>query len=538
MRAQAVVVKELLAFVIGIAILLFVVNLFDDTIGQKLREYSIYENSRLILYHVNSLIKELSLRNASLIYTETLPEKISNVNYRIYIKDSKLCLVTIGQIILEQCIEPSANVSGNFLSGTKIEFKFENNTVYFRNFVNYVPACNPAQCDDNNPCTIDSCIGVSCFNEIVSGYQQGCSYGVGCGGPLCACVDGTCKNICGDGICSEYENPGNCLEDCGPYDIVVPSYYQYSATGDDVVACHFNGSAFVKSKYITRDADTQTFVKFVVYNSSSILAVFSNKSATTNYSLSYSYFTTDWSAPTRFCCDYNLSNWHIPSLSVDNNIFYTISYNYTSENAFAGIVNLTKYITYWDQPVNIYPGGTYIANPSMDAYKGKILVIWDAQETVKYKYYNGYVWQSISNATKHISGGDYDAPHAAIGDNGFVISYVYATSTINLTYYNGTWHSLFVSNVDSDDSGIVYFGDGKYLIVYVFNGVKYRIFDANKFSLSSEYSFPVSLTTLLDLNRDGKHNPILVGADSNSDIYILFFDKYKYSWSYYSIILN
>ena len=73
--------------------------------------------------------------------------------------------------------------------------------------------CNgadPTECDDQDPCTTDSCVGTLCDHPFCDGLV--CCPGVGCAAECCdnsGCDDGQActDDICNNGVC---ENPLNC----------------------------------------------------------------------------------------------------------------------------------------------------------------------------------------------------------------------------------------------------------------------------------------------------------------------------------------
>jgi len=79
------------------------------------------------------------------------------------------------------------------------------------------PECvSDTDCLDSNPCTLDQCVGGSCSQTILSdGFHGSCCIdGVSCLGDVCACVNGSCVDTCGDSICQSWENTTVCAEDC------------------------------------------------------------------------------------------------------------------------------------------------------------------------------------------------------------------------------------------------------------------------------------------------------------------------------------
>jgi len=227
-RGQIVVLRELFTFVMGIIIMLSVLYIFNSVILPEISEYSVNEQAYAVLFHVNSLLTRVetmtrSVNGALVSLHQDMPETINNNNYRVYNNSNQLCIRTSGDRVLSHCVNMSvdASVSGNYLSGTElmINSSFDNGQVLidFDNVVEYVTVCTDAGCDDSNPCTSDSCIGISCFYSVLSGQQSGCSDTTGCTGAgetLCSCVASECVDVCGDAVCSDVETHDNCATDC------------------------------------------------------------------------------------------------------------------------------------------------------------------------------------------------------------------------------------------------------------------------------------------------------------------------------------
>ena len=78
----------------------------------------------------------------------------------------------------------------------------------------------PDACDDNNPCTSDSCseeTNFQCTNSPVNGKQPGCSADIACGSKTCK--DGVCEveyeiDCCGNEKCEMGETYDSCADDC------------------------------------------------------------------------------------------------------------------------------------------------------------------------------------------------------------------------------------------------------------------------------------------------------------------------------------
>ncbi len=546
-RGQAVVIRELFAFAIGVAVMIAIVSLFNNTILPKIRDFSINEEAYLALFHVHSLIERTStiLRDGGsdeVIIKVQMPDKISDQHYRIFVDGDDLCLKTSGKVILKRCINLvlDTSVSGNFLSGTEMKLDVTKDSATFDNVVDFTHTCTILSCNDNNPCTRDVCFGTVCFNNALNGPQPGCIESTGCSGSVCSCVNGVCESTCGNGVCGSGENPMNCFSDCGVWNIVLPTYSETSLTNNDVSSFNYNGSSYNFFSNITYDDLVQTLIDMAIYDNSSALVVFSNKTSSGNYSLSYSYFNgNSWSAASKFCCEndklYNTYG-HI-DIDRETGVYWMAGYNYTNYNIYGGIIFVQNFSGSWSSPYKLYQG-FYTGDPRIAANHGYRIVVWDANEYIKYKYYNSS-WQFSTNATEIISGGDYDAPEVALDENGnFAISYSYdnaGTNTGYVVYWNGTWCRLELGALDNEITDVAYFGDGKFVVIYPNSSYKYRVLDSQACSLGEERSLPVTINYLFSFNSDRRNDPYLIGCASASDCKIMFFNRNTYEFSYYPI---
>jgi hypothetical protein len=77
-------------------------------------------------------------------------------------------------------------------------------------------------CEDNNVCTYNNCIDNACqFMPITESNVTGCTLTTGCFneyrgeyGVSCRCLNGRCKDSCGDNVCQAWESSSFCAEDC------------------------------------------------------------------------------------------------------------------------------------------------------------------------------------------------------------------------------------------------------------------------------------------------------------------------------------
>jgi len=78
------------------------------------------------------------------------------------------------------------------------------------------PGC--VSCDDDNPCTHDTCVEGGCVHKPLSGPVEGCSGRGGCVEYMCfngECVIQRVMECCGNGVCEGGEDYRRCPGDCG-----------------------------------------------------------------------------------------------------------------------------------------------------------------------------------------------------------------------------------------------------------------------------------------------------------------------------------
>lgn len=120
MRCQSVIIRELLAFALGVLIMTVISSIFFSSVSPGISDYSLNEQSRSLLFHVNSLVeKAFSLTqetvNTSTLLMADMPSALLDQPYSLSVEGNQLCLETQGFI---DCINMtvSASVSGSFSS--------------------------------------------------------------------------------------------------------------------------------------------------------------------------------------------------------------------------------------------------------------------------------------------------------------------------------------------------------------------------------------------------------------------------------------
>ncbi|MBD3312677.1 hypothetical protein GF352_04465 [archaeon] len=174
--------RELFAFAFGVIIMIAVVTIFSSSVSPELEEYSVNEQSYSLLFHIHSLFQRTvklarETTNTSVVVYGKMPAQLADNDYRLYIEDSQLCLITRGDTVIDNCINITlaGNYSGNFLSGTDliINGSLVNDTAEVI-FDNYAPTYEPAvfyDCDLNTnykPSALTDSIGsIPNFHEGV-----------------------------------------------------------------------------------------------------------------------------------------------------------------------------------------------------------------------------------------------------------------------------------------------------------------------------------------------------------------------------------
>jgi len=124
------------------------------------------------------------------------------------------------------------------------------------------PSLGCGDCDDNNPCTTDFCDETgTCRNLPLDGRVEGCQDDTGpCSLFICAsgvCKDSRVRDCCGNLICEESENFGNCEEDCNR-PLTAERYYSF-------------GMPFAKT--IVENDTTE----YVTYNTTQLRVIFKSQ---------------------------------------------------------------------------------------------------------------------------------------------------------------------------------------------------------------------------------------------------------------------
>lgn len=207
--------RELFAFAFGVIIMIAVVTIFSSSVSPELEKYSVNEQSYSLLFHIHSLFQRTvnlarETTNTSVVVYGRMPAQLADNDYRLFIEDSQLCLVTRGDTIINNCINITlaGNYSGNFLSGTDliINGSLVNDTAEVV-FDNYAPTYEPTvfyDCDlDSNykPSALTDSIGsIPNFHE---GVFWGHNYSVSGSAYVCR-VDVLIGSATGSGALQAY----------------------------------------------------------------------------------------------------------------------------------------------------------------------------------------------------------------------------------------------------------------------------------------------------------------------------------------------
>ncbi|MFA5304032.1 MAG: sialidase family protein [Candidatus Nanoarchaeia archaeon] len=118
----------------------------------------------------------------------------------------------------DSCIGESCEIPLIFNSSTNNNFELS----YFGLTTESTKCSISNPCDDNNVCTYNDCIDNACqFLPIPESNVTGCALSVGCFneykgeyGVSCRCLNGRCRDSCGDNVCQAWESAFLCSEDC------------------------------------------------------------------------------------------------------------------------------------------------------------------------------------------------------------------------------------------------------------------------------------------------------------------------------------
>ena len=138
-----VVLREVFAFAIGLAVMISISSLFANDIAPDISRMSVSVQLSSVFSHVNALLAEaeslINEEDNNLTVIADMPSMIGPMQFRVYTSANQLCVKTFGQFILLRCGELRLNssVNGNYLSGSQLQINcFNNETGRFISFRN------------------------------------------------------------------------------------------------------------------------------------------------------------------------------------------------------------------------------------------------------------------------------------------------------------------------------------------------------------------------------------------------------------------
>ena len=137
MKAQTSVIREVIAFSIGLILLMSIFVLINQGFVPRVTGYSedrmllnILSHFKYSLYYVNT-IGSLG-KNTEVIHIVDLPEDVGAETYQIYLESNNFCIEMTDK---KFCDESDVDAAGVYYSGTPLLIEFKSNSVSFGNIL-------------------------------------------------------------------------------------------------------------------------------------------------------------------------------------------------------------------------------------------------------------------------------------------------------------------------------------------------------------------------------------------------------------------
>lgn len=143
-KGQMVVLRELFAFSLGLAVMITTSSMFATIISPEISRMSVETQLSSALAHINSVITQtesllINGFNTSLTVYAELPGMLGTTQFRAFTENGMICAKTFGQFVFKKCAENrlESNISGNYLSGSELKIDgFKNSTGTYISFSN------------------------------------------------------------------------------------------------------------------------------------------------------------------------------------------------------------------------------------------------------------------------------------------------------------------------------------------------------------------------------------------------------------------
>lgn len=126
-KTQVVAIREVLHFGIGLLLLVSVILLFNN-IKPIVEDFALQRHVENINSHVNYLLTSIiqagdSIATGSLSATYSLPDKLGDYDYTVYISGSELCTRLVSRDISDclGLLDSSPDFNGVYMSGGNLE---------------------------------------------------------------------------------------------------------------------------------------------------------------------------------------------------------------------------------------------------------------------------------------------------------------------------------------------------------------------------------------------------------------------------------
>ena len=132
MKAQYVVLKEILSFLIGVSMVISLSIILSSYLTPEIQKYALSKDAENLLLYIDLNLLDcysssLNVDGVNVSYRLSLPDKIIESLYRIRVIGREICFVP-DKFAMEKCVNTSlpshVSLSGNYFSGTDMLISF------------------------------------------------------------------------------------------------------------------------------------------------------------------------------------------------------------------------------------------------------------------------------------------------------------------------------------------------------------------------------------------------------------------------------
>jgi hypothetical protein len=139
MKAQATVIREVIAFSMGIMLVITLAIIMNQSFVPRLTTFATDKQMENLLSHTHYVLfntyslKSIGL-NSQVKHTVDLPSDVASNSYRVYSESTNLCIELIGKPD-KKCTSLLINATGSYISGSMLSIDATGSEIIFSNFL-------------------------------------------------------------------------------------------------------------------------------------------------------------------------------------------------------------------------------------------------------------------------------------------------------------------------------------------------------------------------------------------------------------------